>query len=195
MENRSLAQLARLIALLVVSFAALADDTGPSPEQLAEWQAQLERAATLQADAEAQILAADKVLAEKSAACAKKFLINACRNEAVAEHLLVTEEARRLENEGKALEREVKKAQYADKEARRAAQAPLREAELAERQSETAKARQEAEERATATRADKARKAEEGAKRKAAEAEKQRQKQEDHARKLRDAERRSAAEK
>jgi colicin import membrane protein len=191
MDHRPLTLLGRLIMLLAISFAALANDAGPSPEQLADWQQRLDQAVALQAEASAQRLAADKVLDEKNLACAKKFLVNACRDKARTEHLEVAKAARRLENEAKALEREVKKEQFADKEARRAAQAPQHEADLADRQRETEALRQEAESREATTRADKARKAEEGAKRKAAEAEKQRQKAEDHARKIREAEQRT----
>lgn len=180
MENRSLSLVAGLIALLAMSFSALAAESEPSAEQQSDWQQRLDRAASLKAEAQARQVEADRVLEQKSAECFKKFRVNACRDEAGQEHRLESRESRRLENQGKALEREVKKEQLNDKDRRRAEAAPQHEADLKARQAETAATQQSIEAEQAAIRADKERKAAEGARRKAAEAEKQRKKQADH---------------
>lgn len=196
MEHRPPSVAVRLIALLVLSFSALADSSGPDPEQLADWQQRLEQAATLQAEGKARRAAADQTLDEKYPACFKKFLVNACRRDARAEHISAAKEARRLENEGKALERAVKKEQLIDKDQRAAEAVPKREAELKARETEVSAEREAKAERETATRAEKAKKTEEGSQRQAADAEKYRKKQEDHdarvAGKMKEAARRSA---
>lgn len=196
MEHRPLSLAARLIALLVVSFSALAADSGPSPEQLADWQQRLERGAALQAEAKERKAEADTILETKNAACGKKFLVNSCREDAKREHVVASREASRLENQGKALQREVKKEQLSDKDKRRAEAAPEHEAEMALRKSEVAAERQTAEEQAAADKAAKDKRAAEGAARKAAEAEKHRRKVEEHdarvAAKKQQAEQRSA---
>jgi colicin import membrane protein len=180
MENRSLSLVAGLIALLAISFSALAADSEPSAEQQSDWQQRLDRAASMKAEAQARQAAAERLQEQKSAECFKKFLVNACQKEADHEHMLESREAKRLENQGKALEREVKKEQLNDKDKRRAEAAPQHEADLRARQAETAAAQQSIETEQAASRADKEKKAAEGAKRKAAEAEKQRKKQADH---------------
>lgn len=172
---------ARLIALLAISCSVLAADGGSSPElQQADWQQRLDGAAALQAEARARQGEADERLEQTKSECFKKFRVNACQEEARAEHMLATREARRLENQGKAAEREVSKEQLADKDKRRAEAARQRAADLRVREAETATARQAGVAEEAAARADKATKAEEGARRKAAEEEKQRKKQADH---------------
>ncbi|HXE39172.1 MAG TPA: hypothetical protein VN639_11920 [Azonexus sp.] len=187
---------ARLIALLAISGSVLAADGGSSPEQQADWQQRLDNAAALQAEARARQAEADERLAQKNSECLKKFRVNACQDEARAEHMAVMREVRRQENKGKAAEREVKKEQLADHDQRAAETARQRAADLRVREAETAAARQAVAAEEAATRADKATKAEEGARRKAAEAEKQRKKQADHearvAEKMRKADRRAA---
>lgn len=187
---------ARLIALLAISCSVLAADGGSSPEQQADWQQRLDNAAALQAEARARQAEADERLAQKKSECLKKFRVNACQEEARAEHMAVMREVRRQENQGKAAEREVKKEQLADHDQRAAEVARQRAADLRVREAETATARQAAAAEEAATRADKASKAEAGARRKAAEEEKQRKKQADHearvAEKMRKAERPAA---
>lgn len=180
MEHRPLSLAARLIVLLVVSFSALAADSGPSPEQEADWQQRLDRGAALQAEAKERKAEADTILETKNAECRKKFLVNSCLEDAKREHVVATREASRLENQGKAMQREVKKEQLSDKDKRRAEAAPERDAEMALRKSEVAAERQTAEEQAAANKAAKEKKAAEGASRKAAEAEKHRRKVEEH---------------
>lgn len=196
MKHRPLSVTVRLLALLAFSFSALAGESGPSPEQSADWQQRLERAATLQAEGKTQQEIADKVLEERNAACHKKFLVNDCQRDARRDHVTASKEARRLENESKAMERGVKKEQRLDKDQRAAAAVPEREAELRAREAEVSAERAATAEREEATRAEKAKKAEEGSKRQAADAEKYRKKQADHdarvAEKMNEAARRSA---
>ena len=127
----------RLIALLAISFSALADESGPTLAQQADWQARLDKAEALKADAQARQLAADQTLQEQHAACFKKFLVYSCQSDAHKAHLAAQKEARLLENEGKALERAVKKEQLSDKDQRRSEAAPQRAADLQQRQAET----------------------------------------------------------
>lgn len=186
---------AGLIALLALPVAVLAAE-GETAAQQAGWQERLDKAAAMQAASQKQQAEADRLLAERNAVCAGKFLINDCRNAASREHVKTTREARRLDNDGKALEREVKKEQLAERKKQEAADAPKREAELQERQAEAAAARQIAAEKIAVSRAGKEKKAAEGEQRRAAAAEKQRRKQAEHdarvARKMREAEQRAA---
>lgn len=196
MEYRPLSLATRLIALLTVSFSVLAAESGPSPEQMADWQQRLDRAAALQAEAKQRQAEADGILETKSVECRKKFLVNSCLESASREHVAASREASRLENQSKAMQREVKKEQLTDKDKRRAEEAPEHDAEMARRKSEVAAERQTAEEQAAAHKAAKEKKAAEGASRKAAEAEKHRRKVEEHearvAAKKQQAEQRSA---
>ena len=186
----------RLIALLAVSFSALAADSGPDLEQVADWQQRLAQAEALKAESAARQLAAEQALETQSLACYKKFFVNACLHEARQAHLMVGKETRRMEIEGKALERAVKKEQLADKDQRRSAAEPQHEADLKAREAEVSTERKAALDKEAATLADKAKKAEEGSKRQAADAEKYRKKQADHdarvAAKVQEAERRAA---
>jgi colicin import membrane protein len=188
MVNRSLSLVFRLIILLALSFPAQADDVGPSPERLADWQQRLDAAAALQAESQARQAAADQVLAEKEAACFKKFLVTGCQREARQAHLSATQEASRLAREGKALERAVKKEQLIDKDRRAVEAVPKRQADRQERAAEVAAERELSAQREAAARADKAQKAVEG--------EKYRQRQAAHdarvAAKVKEAERRVA---
>jgi len=196
MKHRSLSVTVRLIALLAFSFSALAGESGPSPEQAADWQQRLERAAALLAEGKAQQAIADQVLEERNTVCYKKFLVNACLRDARRDNVTASKEARRLENESKAMERAVKKEQRLDKDQRAAAAAPERETELKLREAEISAERAATAEREAATKAEKAKKAEEGSKRQAEDAEKYRKKQEDHdarvAAKMKEAARREA---
>lgn len=196
MKHRPLSVTVRLIALLAFSFSALAGESGPSPEQSADWQQRLDRSAALLAEGKAQQAIADKVLEERNTACYKKFLVNDCQRSARKDHVIAAKEARRLENEAKAMERAVKKEQRLDKDKRAAEAAPKREAELKVRETEVSVERAATTEREAATKAEKAKKAEEGSKRQAADAEKYRKKQEDHdarvAAKMKEAARREA---
>lgn len=186
---------AGLIALLVMPVAALAADGAASAGQ----QVRLDKAAALQAEGKARQAEADQVLADKNTECAATFFINDCRKAAAREHLKVTRETRRLENEGKAIEREVKREQALERDRQRTDAAPKRAADLELRQAEAMNARQVSEEKIAAAQAAKAAKAAEGEKRKAAEAERLRKKQADHdarvTRKMREAEERAAAKK
>lgn len=181
MENRSLPVVAGLIALLALPFAVMAAESGADAEPQAAWQARLDKAAAMQSASKAQQAEANKVLERKNAICATKFLVNDCRNEAYQEYVKTTREARRQENEGKALEREVKKEQISARDKRQAEEVPRRAADLQLRQEETMAARQMADDKATAARADKARKSVDGEQRKLADAERLHKKQEAHA--------------
>jgi colicin import membrane protein len=196
MENRSLSVVAGLIVLLALPCAALAAESGVDAELQAAWQERLDRAAAMQAESAARQAAAEKLLEEKYTVCAKKFLVNDCRNAAYKEYLKTTHETRRAENEGKALEREVKKEQVREREKQRAEEAPSRDTSLRLRQAETATARQATDEKIAASRASKAAKAAKGEQRKAADAAKYQKRQADHdarvAKKMRQAEQRAA---
>lgn len=195
MENRPLSVVAYLIVLLAMPFAVLAADGEVNSEQQTAWQARLDKAADLQAKGKAQQAEADQMLVQKNTECATRFLVNDCRNAAAREHLKVTRETRRLENEGNAIEREVKREQARERSRQRTEEEPRRAADLALRQAESMTARQDAEDRIAATRATKEASAVEGEKRKIAEAEKLRRKQAEHdarvARKVREAEQRA----
>lgn len=195
MEKRSRFVATRLIVLLALNCSALAAAKEPGPEQQADWQQRLEQASALQAEAKARQAVADQLFEQKSAACFKKFLVNACRQEARREQVAATKEARRLENEGKALERTVKKEQLNDKDRRHAAAIPERAAERQQREAEVSAERETAAAREAATRASKARQADERSQQRAAEAAAQRQKQAAHdarvASQVKDAERRA----
>jgi len=197
MENRSLSVVAGLIALLALPLAALAADSGVDAEPQAAWQERLDKAAAMQAESTARQAEAEKLLEEKYALCAKKLLVNDCRNAAYKDYLKTTQQTRRLDIDGKALEREVKKEQFSAKEKQRAEDASLREAELRVRQEETATARQATDKKIAASHADKAAKAAKGEQRRAADAVKYQKRQADHdarvAKKMREAEQRAAA--
>lgn len=180
MENRPLSVAACLIALAAFCGAATAAEDGPSPEQQADWDARLEKAAALQADGKARQAEAERIFAAKDAECQHKFLVNACHSDANKEYVGASRIGKNLENEGKAIERQVKKEQLSDKDARRAAAAPQRAEDMKLREGETAAERSEKDAKAAATLADKEKKAAEGIKRKAADAEKLRKKQEEH---------------
>ena len=195
MENRSPSVVAGLIAVLWLPLAAFAE-SGVSAAQEADWAARLDKAATLLAESRTIKDDAKQALDAKTLACDKKFMVNACRNDARQEYLKASHAAQRLESEGKAIERAVKKEQIAQRERQKAEDAPQQAADLQAREAQTDATRQAAQDRIEATQADKAAKAAEGEKRKAADAERLRQKQEAHARKLadktREAERRDA---
>lgn len=180
MINRPLSSAFRLTVLFALSFSVLAGDAGPSPELVADWQQRLDAAAALQIESKEQRAAADQVLAEKEAACFKKFLVNDCQRQARKEHLTATKAASRLASEGKALERTVKKEQMSDKDQRAAEAVPKREADRQERAAEVAAESALSAERTAAARAEKAKKAAEGSKEHAANAEKYRQRQAAH---------------
>lgn len=195
MEHRSLPVAAFLIAFFVVAGSAWAD-SGPSPEQTADWNRRLEKAGALQREGKAQGAAADNIHEDRDAACFSQFRVNACRDEARREHGRRSNEARRVVNEGKALEREVKKEQLADKDARHAADAAAQAARLPARATEAAAARAQAVDNEASQRADKELRAAEGAQRRAADAARQQKKRADHearvAKKMEKAERRAA---
>ena len=153
MEHRSLSVVAGLIACCLAT-PALADDAARE----ADWNARLERAGAMKADAEYE--------AERLA-CQKKFLVNSCIDKARDKQVEVRRATRAQELEGTLLEREVRRERFAAKEAQRAAEAPVREAERATRVDEVEARRVADEARREQAREDKALKAEEGARAKA----------------------------
>lgn len=177
MENQPLSVAARLIALLLCSLPALAAEGDAAA---ADRQQRLDRAAALKTDAGARQQRADALLEQRQLDCAKRFFVNSCRDEAKAEHLQSTLEARRLEGEADTLEREARREEAAERERLRAAEAARKETELAERADAVAAERQAADAARDKRRADKERRAAEGARRKAEEADKQRRKQAEH---------------
>ncbi len=172
-----------LLPLFAALFAGLAASTvfAADPAPAADWQARLDRADALIAEARAKQAAANAELTEADRACYGKFLVNRCRDEAHKAHVVATREARRLENEGRAIEREVKREQLAEKDRERAASEPQRDQEHADKARQVAAEREQAAAERAAKLADKERKAEEGVRRRAAEAERLAKKQADHA--------------
>lgn len=151
---------------------ARADEGEPMSAQQQDWQQRLARGAALQADGAARKAEATRLLSEKQAACAKKFLVNPCRNQAHQEYVTASRQGLLLESEGKAIERQVHQEQLADKDRQRELDAPLRAADMQARQAEREAEIRADEEKRAARLAEKASKAEEGAKRKAEDAEK-----------------------
>lgn len=188
--------IAGLIVLLAMPCRGLAADVAASDDRAAAWQERLDKAAAMQAEGKARQAEADRLLEQRNAECAGKFLINDCRNAAAREHLKTVRETRRLESEGRNIERAVQKEQLAERDRRRAEELPRRAADMELRQTESAAARQASSEKRAASEAGKALKAAEGEKRKLAEAEKLRQRQAAHdarvARKMQQAEQRAA---
>lgn len=198
MENRSLSLAACLITLVCLA-APVAAGEGVDPAVQQDWKLRLDKAATLQAEGRQRQAEAERVLAEKNAECASRFLVNSCRDGNQEEYMRAARQARLLENEGNAIERQVKKEQLSERDRQYRAEAPKRAADLQARQAETEAARSEAEARSAAILADKEKKAEAGAKRKAAAAAEHQRKVREHEAKVvarvKQAAERSAAEK
>jgi colicin import membrane protein len=161
MEYRSPSVVAGLIFALMV---------WPAMAEQSDWEARLTRAGSLQTAAGQRQQVADAELAEQSAACQQKFMVNACIDKARKAHLAVTKEVRKMEIEANALEREVKREQVRERDARLAAEAEQRKAELPARQEQLAAERAADEQRRQQRLQDKADKAEAGARRKAEQA-------------------------
>lgn len=161
MEYRSPSVVAGLI-FAVMAWPAVAE---PSDQE-----ERLRRAASLQAAAGQRQQAADAEFAEQSAACQKKFMVNACIDKARKAHLAETKAVRKMEIEASALEREVKREQIRERDARVAAEAERRKTELPARQEQLDAAREADAQRRQQRLQDKAAKAEAGARRKAEEA-------------------------
>jgi len=153
---------------------------GVDPAVQQDWKVRLERAAAMQAEGRLRRAEAERVLAEKDAGCASRFLVNSCRNDNQEEYMRAARQARQLENEGNAIERQVKKEQMSERDRQYRAEAPKRAADLQARQAETEAARREAEERTASILADKEKKAEAGARRKAAAAAEHQRKVREH---------------
>lgn len=175
----------RLLPLAVAVLAGIpalapAAEDLPASSQQTDWQRRLEQGAAMQAEGAARKAEATRVRADKQALCAKKFLVNACRNAAHQEYVTASREALRIESEGKAIERQVHQEQLAEKDRQRAAEAPRREEDLQHREAEIAGEQQAQEAKRAAAQAEKADKAERGARRKAEEAERLRRRQAEH---------------
>lgn len=183
MENRSLSVASLLIALAGLC-GSLQAASEPDAALVADWTRRNTNAAEMKNEARQLKDSADRVLAEKNAACQEKFQVNACLAEAHREHSAQVTEARRLDNQARAQEREVRKEQLADRDARTLAESAQRESDLQMRQVETASARAEAQQKEDELRAGKERAAVQGARRHAADAAKLEKKQAAHAAKV-----------
>ncbi|MDD2885501.1 MAG: hypothetical protein PHT48_10705 [Dechloromonas sp.] len=104
-----------LACLLVMPLAAVAE--APSAEQVAEWDRRLEQAAARQAEAERLQGEAEAVYAAAYSDCLKKFLVNACREDARQVNLAVRRQSRTMISEARAEVRDVRKAQIAARQA------------------------------------------------------------------------------
>jgi len=164
-----------IFAFFMASTVSAAD-----PAQQADWQARLERADALLAEARQKQGVADAEFTAADRACYEKFLVNRCRDEARRAHIRASREAQRIENEGRALEREVKREQLADKDRERAGREPQRSADHEARAQQLEAAQQQAEAERAARLAGKEKKAEEGARRRAAEEARLQQKRADY---------------
>lgn len=180
MDNRFLSLLACLMLLLLHFPSAQAGEEIGTPEQRADWELQLNKAASMDAEAKSSKMNAARVRAEKDAECQKRFQVNACLKENQTEYRSVAHQAKGLASEARAIEQAVRQEQLKEKDALNQAASARRQAELAERKAATAAARQAAASRQANIRADKERQAEAGMRRKAAEAEKLRQRQAAH---------------
>lgn len=181
MENRSLPLVAQLILWLALAGPVAAAEAVGTPEQEADWQQRLDKAGALQSEGKARQEVAERRYFEDEAACYRKFLVNACRNDAREIYIKERSEGRRLETEGKVIELQVKKEQVAERDRQTREAAPQRAADLQARQAEVEAQRQAAEAARAATLADKAGKAEAGARRKAEDEARLQRKQEAHA--------------
>lgn len=172
MEYRPSTVVAGLI-LALLAVPALADE--------ADWQRRLERARSMQDEAQQRQKAADAEFEQRSLACQSKFMVSGCVDDARKAHIAVTRETRQLRIDADALEREVKREQVKAREQERAAAAEVRERDLAERErriaGERAAAAEQARQEAAAAKAEKAAA---GARRKAEQAEAHRRKVADH---------------
>ncbi len=172
-------------ALLLSSFLfcslALAEEAPVPAEQSADWQERQMKGQLLRAEAAERKEAAKKLLAEKQAGCATKFLVNDCRNQAQQEYVTATRAATRLEVEGKTLEREVSREQLLDRDQRSASEMQQHQAEMPSREQNVVITRHADAARRAAILADKAGKAEAGAQRKAEEAQRLQARQAEHA--------------
>jgi outer membrane murein-binding lipoprotein Lpp len=171
MEYRPSTVVAGLI-LALLAVPALADE--------ADWQRRLERARSMQDEAQQRQKAADAEFEQRSLACQSKFMVSGCVDDARKAHIAVTRETRQLRIDADALEREVKREQVKAREQERAAAAEVRERDLAERERRIAGERAAAEQARQEAAAAKAEKAAAGARRKAEQAEAHRRKVADH---------------
>ncbi|MDR0737385.1 MAG: hypothetical protein LBF51_11270 [Zoogloeaceae bacterium] len=124
-------KLAALLTLCLAALLALPDGAHAEEAASALPPAELETAKAMQAEAESLRKAADALLEEETAACARKFLENDCRNAARKRHLESLRAARGLAAQGRKMEYQ---ARVKEREAKRRARA----AKVAERGSKTA---------------------------------------------------------
>lgn len=185
MANRPLSVLAGLTAgLFLFAASPAAAESGPSPEQAADWQRRLDYAKEREGLAAAMKSEATELFETRKKECFRKFRVNACQHEAKQQYVQTTTEARRIENEAKALERQVKKEKLADKDARYLEEAPQRAADLQVREIETGARRELSAGSEAGKLGHKEEQAREGAARAAANEERLREKRERHERRV-----------
>jgi hypothetical protein len=130
MEHRPQSLAAFLILCLAAHFgAARAADADAAPLQ------DMATAQSMQAEAESLRNAADARLDEETAACARKFLENDCRNAAKKRHLESLRESRRLAARGREMEYQARLRERDSKRQERAAKAEARKQESEESES------------------------------------------------------------
>lgn len=154
------------------------------PALKADWDRRLEEAKAQQNQGKAQKTVAKQLFEKEKVACFEKFRVTDCQEEARRRYLIMTNEARRLENEGLAKERQVKKEQLADKDKRYLEEAPERAADRVKREAATAENRKKADEKIARKLADRQKKASEGAGRHARDAERLEKKRLRHEKKV-----------
>ena len=117
-----------VLSLLVVG-SALAQQAAPPDERATR----LDHAQRLHDQAAAIRSEADRAHASAVTECWKKFLVNACLQEADKAQREQQVKAREIDKEAREIEREVKRQDVAEHEARRVAEAPERAAAAAAR--------------------------------------------------------------
>lgn len=164
-----------------------------APGQEADWQARLERVASLQVEADQREKAATAAFEQQNLACQQKFFVNACVEDARQANITETREIRRLRIEASEMERAVKREQLIAKDAQAAAERAAREQSLPERERLRAEDGQVVERERQQRLDEKARKAEEGARRKAEREAAHQRKLDEHVARMAEREARAAA--
>ncbi len=167
-------------------------ESGPTQEQLIDWQERMERAEKLQAQGKARREEAEVQFASQRAVCETRFFVTACIEDARRSMLENVRAGRSSENTGLALSREIRKEQQLDRERRLGASQAAREADRATRATAIEAGQAQDEIRRQEQLDDKARRAADGAQRKQQEEARLARKLSDHAAKV--AEQKKAAE-
>jgi colicin import membrane protein len=130
-----------LLLILLAGTAAAQQPENPAPDDRIT---RLDRAQRLHNEAAAIREESDRHHLAAQTECWKKFLVNACLDDARKAHMEETVKARALDKEAREIEREVKRQDIAAREAKRMEEAPAKEASAAARAEKNRKAAEEA---------------------------------------------------